>query len=120
MGMADPVVEAEEVRPGKVPDPPRRPVSINDNYCILDPVLMVWPMKFVEGVKDENVSVVAAVNVSCPVVSPVLSAINISRLSEKKGVSPLSEPKKELKFVKNFLLQVIVFSPNCSQCPQYF
>ena len=94
MGMADPVIEAEGVRLDEVPYLPRRPISINDNYCVLDLVPVAWSMDFVEGVKDKNISVVAPVNMSCPVVSPVPSAINISRLSQKKDVSPLSEPKK--------------------------
>ena len=93
-GLADPMVEAEGVRPDEVPDP-RRPLNINDNYCVLDPVPVAHSMNVVESVKDKDISVFAPVNVSCPFVSPVLSAINISRLSQKNDVRKSSIRKKE-------------------------
>ena len=43
---------------------------------MIDPVSVAQSLNIVEGIKDKNISVNAQVNVSCPVVSHVCSAIS--------------------------------------------
>ena len=82
--VADPRVGAEVVSLEVVPEPPKTTHSINDNYCVIDPVPVARSLNVVEVAKDKNISVNVQVNVSCPVVCPVPSAISVKRLSQGK------------------------------------
>ena len=85
---------------------------------MVDLVPVARSLNVLSDVKDKNISVVAQVNVSCPVVFPVLSAISVKRQSQKKDVRPLSEAKKRIKSVKSVSIVDHYFCPKCVTCPQ--
>ena len=119
MGGADPEDEAEEVSPDKAPDPLKRPHNINDNYCIVNPVPVAQSVSCVKSVSNQDFSVTVQVPVSCPVVSPVCSVINVQRPSQKKDIRPLSKTKREINSVKGAsIVGHCVFAQNIP-APQY-
>ena len=77
--VADP--RAEVISSDVVPEAPWTLSSINDNYCVTDPVAR--SMHVVGVVRDKNISVNAQMNVSCPVVCYAPSAI-VSKGSRKR------------------------------------
>ena len=52
---ADPVVEAQGVKLVAVLKPPKTTHSINDNYCVVDPVPVARSLNVVAPVKDKNI-----------------------------------------------------------------
>ena len=109
MGVTDPVVVAEGVRLDEVPNLPRRPLSINDNYCILDPVPVALSMQFVEGVEDKNISVVAP----CTFCNKYLKAVTKERCK-----SSIRTKERDKIYEKCFCCRSLCFCPYCFQCPQ--
>ena len=68
--------------------------------------------------RQKNVSVNAQVNVYCPVVCSVPSAISVKGQSQKKDVRPLSETKKERNSVKSVsFVDHCVCAPNVLNVP---
>ena len=84
-GAADPVVGVVEVRPITVPEAPRTILSTNDNYCVIDPVLVTRSLNVVPSVTETNKTVITQTNVICSVVSHVHVATNSLRQPQKKG-----------------------------------
>ena len=99
-GAADPMVGAVEVRPIPVPEAPRTILSTNDNYCVIDPVLVTRSLSVVPSVTETNETVIAQTNVTCSVVSHVHFATKSLRQPEKKGLSPpLRDKRNSVKYV---------------------
>ena len=117
-GVADPEVGAEVVSLDTVPEAPKTTHNINDNYCVVDQVPVARSLNVAKCVKNKNISVNAQVNVSCPVVGHVPSAISFKRQSQKKDVRPLSNIKKERKSVKSVFCRSLCLCPQCVKCPQ--
>ena len=105
--------EAEGVRLDIVPDLPRRPLSINDNYCVLDPVGgFCGRCKRQKHFSCCSSKCILSCCQSCTFCNQCFKAVT------KKDVSPLSEPKKERKFVKSVSTVDYCFCPKCVQYPQ--
>ena len=86
--------------------------SINDNYCVPNPVPVARPEKNVRSVRGQNFSVSVRQPVFCPVVSPVPFVLSVRGQSQKKDGSPSSKVKQEIKFVKDaFSVDHCVFAP---------
>ena len=86
-------------------------IHINDNYCLLCPEPMARPVDCVLRVLRQNFHVLQE-PVLCPVASPVPSVLNVRGQPQKKGGSPLSRVKTEIKFVKSvFSVDHCVFAP---------
>ena len=88
-------------RTGQSTRPLKRPHSINDSYCIINPVPEAQSVSYVRNITDKDFSVTVPILVSCPVFSPVSSASECKRPSQKKDTSPLSKQLKEIKSVKS-------------------
>ena len=86
--------------------------SINDNYCLQNPVLVARAVKNVTNVEGQNFSVSVRQPVLCPVVSPVPFVLSVRGQSQKKDGSPSSKVKQEINFVKDvFSVDHCVFAP---------
>ena len=83
-------LEAEEVSPDAAPALLRKQHSTNDNYCIVNPVPVAWPVDYVLNVQRQDFSVTVQPPVLCPVVSPVRSVLNVRGQLQKKDISPSS------------------------------
>ena len=107
-------LEAEEgeVTPDAAPALLRIKGSINDNYCVPNPVPVARSVKNVTSVRGQNFSVSVRQPVFCPVVSPVPFVVNVRGQSQKKDGSPSSKVKQEINFVKDvFSVDHCVFAP---------
>ena len=76
---------------------PRTITNINDNYCVKNPVIKSRAMKLV--LTDSQKTLNAQQNVNFSVVSPVHFATNFVRQLQKKGLSPHTENKIQIKSV---------------------
>ena len=105
-------VEAGVVNQDAAPARPKNMLSINDNYCLLSPELMAWPVKCVSNVQRQIFHVSVQKPVLCPVVSPVPFVLNVRGQSQKKDGSPSLKAKTEINFVKSvFSVDHCVFVP---------
>ena len=103
-------VAAEVVNQDAAPARPKNMLSINDNYCLLNPEQMAQPVKCVSNVQRQNFHVSVQQPVLCPVVSPVPFVLNVGGQSQKKDGSP--SLKTEINFVKSvFSVDHCVFAP---------
>ena len=75
-----------------VSEVPRTITSINDNYCVTDPVLTTRSLNVVWLETPKTVNIHS--NVNCSVASRVPFVTNSVRQPQKKGLSPLSETKE--------------------------
>ena len=104
-------VVAGVVSQDAVPARSRITIHINDNYCLLSPEPMARPVDCVLRVLGQNFHVLQE-PVLCPVASPVPSVLNVRGQPQKKGGSPSSRVKAEIKFVKSvFSVDHYVFAP---------
>ena len=85
-------------------------VSTNDNYCVIDPVLVTQSLNVVPSVTETNKTVIAQTNVTCSVVSHF--ATKSLRQPLKKGLSPPLRDKVEINSVK-----CVSFDDHCVSVP---
>ena len=78
--------------------------SINDNYCLQNPVPVAQSVKNVTNVEGQNFSVSVRQPVLCPVVSPVPFVLSVRGQSQKKDGSPSSKVKQEINFVNDVFM----------------
>ena len=108
-GTADQEVGGAEDHLAAAPEAPRMSISINDNYCVTDPVLTtrsanaVYPLTKTETQKTVNFQT----NVNYSVTGHVPFATKIVRQPQKKGLSPPLKKKVEIKSVNcvSFVVQ---------------
>ena len=106
-------VAAGMVNQDAAPARPRIIINTNDNYCLLSPEPMAWPVSFVSDVQRQNFHVSVQQPVLCPVVSPVLFVLNVRGQSQKKDESPSFKMNTEINFVKSaFSVDHCVFAPS--------
>ena len=89
--------------------------SINDNYCVPNPVPVARSKINVINVIEQNFSVSVQQPVFCPVASPVPFVVNVRGQSQKKDTSPSSRNKI---CQRCFFCRSLRFCPHCSKCPQ--
>ena len=87
-------------------------LSTNDNYCVIDPVLVTRSLNVVPSVTETNKTVIAQTNVTCSVVSHVHFATKSLRQPQKKGLSPPLRDKVEINSVK-----CVSFVDHCVSVP---
>ena len=111
---ADPEDEVGEVSPDAAPALLRTQHSINDNYCIVNPVAR--SVDCVLNVQKQDFSVTVQPPVLCPVVSPV--PFVQERQSQKKDISPSLKTKRKINFVKGVsIVDHCVFAQNVPSAP---
>ena len=96
----------------------RKHHSINDNYCIVNPVSLARSVDYVQSVPNQDFSVTVQPPVSCPVVSPVPLVLNVRRQLQKKDRSASSTTKRNINSVNGAsIVGQCVFAQNVPNVP---